>query len=150
MNNDFKDYVDKLQKKIIAEDIKNHNEKIVNLFYNPINWGKPSKKEITVFEERRGGPKRYFLGLYLKIEKDTIIKANFVTDGCGVMVATGSQTTLLIENKPINFAENLKPDDIDKALMGLPREEKHCAYLAIETLKNVLNKYKQKQLDQSK
>lgn len=146
MPKDFENYVDKLQKRIIKEDVRDHNEKIVNLFHNPINWGKPPKKDITIFEERRGGPKDYFLGFYLKIVKDNIINANFVTDGCGVMVATGSQTTILIKNKSINFADNLKPEDIDKALLGLPEEEKHCAHLAIETLKNLISKYKQKEL----
>ncbi|MFX1420012.1 MAG: iron-sulfur cluster assembly scaffold protein [Promethearchaeota archaeon] len=144
MSKDFKKYVDKLQERIIAEEIKEHNENIVKLFYNPINWGKPLKEEITIFEERRGGPKDYFLGLYLKIENEQIINANFITDGCGAMVATGSQMTILIKNKSINYAENLKPDDIDEALMGIPEEEKHCVFLAIETLKNLINKYKKK------
>ena len=62
MPNNFEEYVNRLQKNITKEDIKDHNEKIVNLFYNPKNWGKP-KKDITVFVERRGGPKNYFLGL---------------------------------------------------------------------------------------
>ncbi|NVM36838.1 MAG: iron-sulfur cluster assembly scaffold protein [Candidatus Lokiarchaeota archaeon] len=146
MPNNFEEYVDRLQKKIKKKDIKDHNEKIVNLFYNPQNWGKPPNSDITVFLERRGGPKNYFLGLYLKIVNNNIIKANFVTDGCGVMVATGSQLTILIKNKPINFAENLMPDDIDNALMGLPEEEKYCTHLAIETLKDLIKKYKQKEL----
>ena len=75
-----------------------------------------------------------------------IIEANFITDGCGVMVANGSQLTILIKNKPINFAENLKPDDIDKALMGLPEEEKYYTHFAIETLKDLIKKYKQEEL----
>ena len=145
MSNNFEEYVNRLQKNITKEDIKDHNEKIVNLFYNPKNWGKP-KKDITVFVERRGGPKNYFLGLYLKILNNNIIEANFITDGCGVMVATGSQLTILIKNKPINFAENLKPDDIDKALMGLPEEEKYYTHFAIETLKDLIKKYKQEEL----
>ncbi|UCC19831.1 MAG: iron-sulfur cluster assembly scaffold protein [Promethearchaeota archaeon] len=144
MSKDFKEYVDKLQKRILTEDIEDHNEKIVNLFHNPINWGKPSKEDITISEERRGGPKNYFLGLYLKIEDEKITKANFITDGCGVMIATGCQTTILIENKSLDYAENLKSDDIEEALMGLPKEEKHCVLLAIETLKNLINKYKKK------
>ena len=90
MPNDFDKFVENLQKEIIKKEIEDHNEKIVNLFYNPQNWGKPPKKDISVFEENRGGSKNYFLGLYLKIEDDIIVKANFITDGCGVMVATGS------------------------------------------------------------
>jgi len=145
MTDEFNVFIDRLQKKIIKEDIKNHNEIIVKLFHNPKNWGKPSKEEIIISDERRGGPKEYFLGFYLKIEEDIITKANFVTDGCGVMIATASQTTILIEGKSLQFAKTLKPEDIDKALNGLPEDEKHCADFVIETLRDIIEKYKQNQ-----
>lgn len=144
MTDEFEEFVNKLQKEIIVKEIKDHNERIVNLCHNPQNWGKPSEDQITIFEERRGGPKDYFLGLYLKIENEEIIKANFITDGCGVLIAIGSQITILIRGKSIEFAENLTVNDIDKALMGLPKDEKHCAELAIETLKKTIEKYKSK------
>ncbi|MFX1338675.1 MAG: iron-sulfur cluster assembly scaffold protein [Promethearchaeota archaeon] len=142
MSENFDKFVKKLQKEIIKKDIEDHNEKIVNLFHNPQNWGKPPKKDITVSEEYRGGPRNYFLGLYLKIEDDVIAKANFITDGCGVMVATASQTTLLIEGRSLEFAESLKPENLDEALAGIPNNEKNCAELAIRTLKCAIQKYK--------
>lgn len=145
MPDKFDKFAKNLQKEIIQKEIKDHNEKIVNLCYNPQNWGKPPKEEIIEFEERQGGPKDYFLGLYLKIENDLIVKANFITNGCGVMLASGSQLTILIEGKSIEFAENLKSEDIDNALNGLPEDEIHCADFVIETLKNIIRKYKQKQ-----
>ena len=143
MSEKFEKFVEKLQKKIIKKEIKDHNERIVELCYNPQNWGKPLKEEITVYEELRGEPKNYFLGLYLKIKNGIIIKASFVTDGCGVMIATGSQTTILIEGRSIESAEKLTAIDIDKALMGIPKEEYHCLDLAIKTLKSTIEKYKQ-------
>jgi len=142
MPKNFDKFVKNLQKEIIQKEIKDHNEKIVELFHNPQNWGKPSKEEITIFEERRGGLKGYCLGLYLKIENDIIIKANFITDGCGVMVATGSQLTIIIIGKSVEFAENLKPDYLINALIGIPPDEIHCIDLAIKTLKNAIKKYK--------
>jgi nitrogen fixation NifU-like protein len=143
MSDKFERFVEKLQQKIIKKEIKDHNEKIVDLCYNPKNWGIPPQNEITIFEEMRGEPKNYLLGLYLKIKDGIILKANFITDGCGVMIATGSQTTILIEGKPIDYAENLTVEDIDKALMRLPLEERHCLDLAIKTLKSTIEKYKQ-------
>ena len=142
MVENFEEFVENLQKEIIEKEIKEHNEKIVELCYNPKNWGKPSKEKITVFDERRGGPKNYFLGFYLAIGKDIIRKANFLTDGCGVMIAIGSQVTILIEGKSILFAESLNIEDIDRALMGIPENENHCLNLAIKTLKSVIEKYK--------
>ena len=58
------------------------------------------------------------------------------------MIATGSQTTILIKGKSIKYAENLKIIDLDKSLGGLPEHEKHCAELAIKTLKSLINDYK--------
>ncbi len=144
MSKNFDEFVENLQKEIMKMEIKNYNEKIVTLCYNPQNWGKLLRNEITCFEERRGGPKNYFLGLYLNIENNIIRKISFLTDGCGVMIATGSQTTILIEGKTIEFAENLKAEDVDKALMGLPEKEKHCLDLAILALKSAIEKYKTK------
>ena len=142
MPNKFDEFAENLQKEIIQKEIGDHNEKIVSLCYNPQNWGKPPQEEITVLEEQRGGPKEYFLGLYLKIVNDLIIKANYITDGCGVMIATGSQLTILIEGKSIEFTEKLKPEDINNALMGIPRDEIHCIDLAINALKSAIKKYK--------
>ena len=142
MPKDFDKLVNKMQKEIRQKEIEDHNEKIVSLYYNPQNWGKPPLEEITVYEEQRGGPKQYFLGFYLKIEKDIISKAYFVTDGCGVMMATGSQMTILLIGKSTRFAEDLKANDINSALMGIPHDEQHCIDLAIHTLKNAIKKYK--------
>ena len=142
MSNNFEKFVDNLQKEIIKREVKEHNERIVKLFHNPYNIGKPPEKDITVFEERRGGPKLYFLGLYLRIEDGIIIKASYITDGCGFMVATGSQTMMLIEGKSIEYAENLSVDEISIALNGIPENEKHCVDFMVDTLRITLKKYK--------
>ncbi len=81
---------------------------------------------------------------FLKINNNIIEKANFVTDGCGASVATASQTTILIEGKSLDFAEQLKPEDVDQALKGLPEDHKHCTELAVRTLKRAIKKYKDK------
>lgn len=83
---------------------------------------------------------------FLKIKDGIIEKANFITDGCGPTVAAGSQTTLLIMGKTIDFAEKLKPEEIDKALDGLPEDHKHCAELAVRTLRLAIQKYKNNEI----
>jgi len=142
MSKKLDEFVENLQKEIMKMEIEDHNEKIVSLCYNPQNWGKMLMKDITISEEQRGGPKNYMLGLYFNIENNIIKKINFLTDGCGVMIATGSQVTILLEGKTIEFAENLKAEDIDSALLGIPENEKHCLDLAINTLKRAIAKFK--------
>ena len=134
-------WVEELQKEIIEQEIEKYNEYIVELLQNPKNWGKPPKEEISVWHAYEGscGDTMQF---FLKIRDNIIEKANFITDGCGATVACGSQTTMLIEGRSLDFAENLKEKDIDMALNGLPEDHKHCAELAIRTLRRLIEKYK--------
>jgi nitrogen fixation NifU-like protein len=141
VKDDFDKFVDDLQKQIIEKELQDYNEHIVELFHNPKNWGKPSDENITVSQSYKG-PCGDTMEFFFKIENNIIEKANFITDGCGASVATASQTMLLIEGKSIDFAESLTPEDLDKALNGLPEDHKHCALLAVNTLKKAIEKYK--------
>jgi len=137
----FDNFVEELQQEIIEKEINDFNEHIVNLSHNPKNWGKPSNFTIS---NSYKGPRKDIMEFYLTIENGIIKKANFFTDGCGATVATGSQTTLLIEGKSLEYAERLKPEDIDFALKGLPDDHKHSLELAVNCLKHLIRKYKSK------
>ena len=136
----FDKYVENLQKIIYEEEIKAYNERIVELYHEPKNWGKPPDDEISISKTYEG-PCGDTMSFFLKIEDNIIKKIHFFTDGCGASVAAGCQTTLLIENKSVDDAEKLKAEDIDSALNGLPKDHKHCAELAITTLKRALDDY---------
>ena len=138
---EVENFVKKLQKEIIDKEIENFNEKIVEIIQNPTNWGKPPDKEISVFHAYEG-PCGDTMHYFLNIKDGIIKKANFITDGCGATVAAGNETMQMIEGKALEFAENLKPEDIDDALNGLPDAHKHCAELAIRTLTRSIEKYK--------
>ena len=116
---------------------------MVDLFRNPKNWGRPPKKEISVSQSYTG-PCGDTMQFFLKIKGNIIEKAHFIADGCGASLATANQTTFLIEGKSLDFAEKLKPLDIDKSLKGLPEDYKHCAELAVRTLRRAIKKYKDK------
>ena len=138
---DFNKFVEKLQKEIIDKEIQEYNEYIVSLFHNPKNWGKPAEDDISVSQSFTG-PCGDTMQFFLKINNGIIEKARFITDGCGASVATASQTTQLIEGKTLEFAESLEPKDIDDALKGLPEDHKHCAELAVRTLRRAIYQYK--------
>ena len=141
---EFDDFVDKLQQEIIEKELEDFNPYVVKLFHNPPNWGKPSDEKITLSNSFRGSCGD-LMQFFLKVENDKIVKANFITDGCGASVAAGSQITLLIEGNTLKFAEDLTPEDIDKALHGLPKDHKHCAELAVRTLRELIKKYREKE-----
>ena len=136
---DFDKFVEELQQEIIDREVSDFNEHVVNLFHKPTNWGKPSNFTVS---HSHLSPRKKTMEFYLTIKNGIIEKANFFTDGCGATVATGSQTTLLIEGKNIDFAENLKPEDINDALHGLPEDHKHSLDLAVTTLRDLITNFK--------
>lgn len=140
----FDKFVDNLQKEILEKEKTEYNDYIVELFHNPKNWGKPSDIDMTVSQSYKG-PCGDTMQFFLKINNNMIEKANFLTTGCGASVAAACQTTLLIEGKTIDFAENLDASDIDDALNGLPEDHKHCAELAKRTIRKAISKYKNKE-----
>ena len=139
----FDKFVDELQKEIVNNEIKDFNEYIVELFHCPKNWGKPPVEDVSVSEKYKGSCGDT-IEFFLKIENDVIQKANFYTDGCGATVAAGSQMTLLVEGKTIDFAKTIQPRDLDIALKGLPEDHKHCAELSVNAIKKAIEKYKMK------
>ncbi|MHA1489351.1 MAG: iron-sulfur cluster assembly scaffold protein [Promethearchaeota archaeon] len=143
--NDFDEFVKNLQKEINEREREIYNDRVIELFHDPKNWGKPANEKITVSNSCKG-PCGDTMQFFLKIENGIIVKANFITDGCGASVAAGSQTTLLIEGKPLEYAGNLKPEEINGALGGLPEDHKHCAELSVRTLKNLIEKYKNNEI----
>jgi len=134
-------WVEEIQKQIIEEEIKRYNKYIVDLLQNPKNWGKPKDEDISVWHAYEGscGDTMQF---FLKIKEGIIEKINFITDGCGATVAAASQTTMMVEGRTLEFAEKLKPIDVEDALGGLPDDHKHCAELAVITLTHAIEKYK--------
>ena len=47
-------YIEQLQKIILEEDERHFNKRIVTLFHNPKNWGKPPNSEISVSKSYEG------------------------------------------------------------------------------------------------
>ena len=134
--------LEEIHSEILEEEIERFNDYIIQLFYNPKNWGRLPDNELNVSQAYRG-PCGDTIQFFLKINNNIIEKANFITDGCIAAVATASQTTLLIEGKSLNYAQKLKDKNIDRALKGLPEDHRHCAKLALKALKRTIKKYKE-------
>ncbi|MFX0032274.1 MAG: iron-sulfur cluster assembly scaffold protein [Candidatus Hodarchaeota archaeon] len=138
---DFDTFVEKLQQEIIEKETEDFNAYIVKLCHNPPNWGKPPEGKVT-FSHSAPDQHGNLIEFFLKIESDKVIKANFITDGCGATVAVASQITLLIEGKSLDYSYKLTPEDVIKALHRLPESHKHCAELTVRILKELIEKYK--------
>ena len=81
------------------------------------------------------GPCNDTMDIWLNVKDDTIVKATFMTDGCGTTIAAGSMITELAKGKSVSQALRTSREDVLVALDGLPEESEHCALLAANTLK---------------
>jgi len=77
----------------------------------------------------------------LTVRDERIHDIKFVTDGCGATVACASYVTRTAQGKSVEEALQMEPDDVDRYFDGLPKEHKHCAKLAVITLRVALNEY---------
>ncbi len=83
--------------------------------------------------------------IFLKFEKEKVKKATFLTDGCGSSTVCGSFAAELAHGKSPDEIAAITGETILDILAGLPEEERHCAFLAAETLQEALEDYMKKQ-----
>ena len=74
----------------------------------------------------------------LKIVNQRIMDAKFIADGCGATQACGSMITRMATTKTLEDAQRIQPDELIRALEGLPDDHLHCAELAVMTLREAV------------
>jgi nitrogen fixation NifU-like protein len=124
--------LDDLQALVMADARKIYSETVIDHAMSPRNLG--TMLDVDGFA-RVTGPCGDTMEVWLKVNKNTIIDINFMTDGCGTSIASGSMMTELAKGKSIGEATKISQKDILTALGGLPEESEHCALLASNTLK---------------
>jgi Mrp family chromosome partitioning ATPase len=82
------------------------------------------------------GPCGDTMEFWLRMRNGTVVRAAFVTDGCGSSLACGSMATSLADGRGVADAAALRQEDILDALGGFPAESEHCALLAANTLRS--------------
>jgi nitrogen fixation NifU-like protein len=129
---------DKFQELVRDEMRKVYSETVIDHAMNPRNVGNMNAADgyasIT-------GPCSDTMDIWLNVKDDTIVKATFMTDGCGTTIAAGSMITELAKGKSVSQALRTGQEDVLSALDGLPEESKHCALLAANTLKAAAKDY---------
>jgi nitrogen fixation NifU-like protein len=83
--------------------------------------------------------------IFLKFEEDKVKDATFQTDGCGSSLVCGSFAAELALGKNPDALAEISGETILEVLGGLPEEDRHCAFLAADTLQEALDDYMRKQ-----
>ena len=123
--------------------LKAFSDKFKAELLNPQNIGRIDNPDCFV---RVTGVCGDIIEMYLLVANDKITDIKFLTNGCGATVACSSYATRISKGKTIKNAFRIKPKDINNYFEGLPNEHKHCAKLAVITLKALLKEYLKKRL----
>jgi hypothetical protein len=83
--------------------------------------------------------------VFLKFKNDRVQDASFQTDGCGNSAVCGSFAAEMAIGKTPDEMIEITGESILEFLGGFPKEDRHCAFLAAETLQEALNDYMIKQ-----
>jgi nitrogen fixation NifU-like protein len=134
MADDIDKLVERLQEAILA----GYSQKFKDELFNPRNIGKIDNPDSYV---RITGICGDTIEMSLIVRDERIHNIKFTTDGCGATVACASYVTRTAQGKSIEEALQIEPDDVDQYFEGLPEQHKHCAKLAVITLRALLEKY---------
>lgn len=118
-----------------------YTEKVIELFRNPKNVGELENPSVSVQE---GSPAcGDIIQLQLKIDENgTIEDVKFKSFGCASNIATASIATEMIKGKHIDEAEKISWAEVTKELGGLPKVKVHCSVLAVDAIKQAIERYK--------
>jgi len=83
--------------------------------------------------------------MFLSMKKDRIQSVTFATDGCINTHACANTVSHLSEGKTIEEARNIAPEDVIEFLETLPKENYHCAELALGAFYMALANYQELQ-----
>ncbi len=130
--------LDGLQEFVMEDARKSFSDIVIDHAMNPRNLGGIEGADGFA---RITGPCGDTMGIWLKVNGNMITGINFMTDGCGTSIASGSMVTELAKGKSVGKAQKICQQDVLDALGGLPDESKHCALLAANTLKEAVKDY---------
>ncbi|MEJ2588445.1 MAG: iron-sulfur cluster assembly scaffold protein [Deltaproteobacteria bacterium] len=138
MSDNLDDFVNNLQEQIYEDTRATYGTAAFERWLNPQYGG--------IMEDPDGharvtGPCGDTMEIFLKFEGDRVKAASFQTDGCGSSAVCGSFAAEMAHEKTPDELVEVTGDAILERLGGLPEEERHCAFLAAETLQEALHDY---------
>jgi nitrogen fixation NifU-like protein len=141
MADEFDDFARALQDQIYEETRKAYGQVAFQRWLKPLYVGVMPNPEGY---GRVTGTCRDTMEIFLRFEKDRVIEATFQTDGCGSSTVCGSFAAELAHGRSPDEIAEITGEMILDVLGGLPEEERHCAFLAAETLQEALDDYMRK------
>jgi nitrogen fixation NifU-like protein len=98
---------------------------LLDHFLNPRNAGLMREPDGTGVDEYEGcGDLARF---FLRVREGRVSEARFQTYGCGPTIAAASAVSEKVVGRTVEELLNLKPQEVEDAVDGLPDDRKHAA-----------------------
>ncbi len=138
MADNFDAFVENLQEQIFDETREAFGEAGFLRWRNPLYRGPLDAPDAHA---RVKGTCGDTMQIFLKFENDRVCDAAYLTDGCGSSTVCGSFAAEMAIGKNPDELIEITGDAILEKLGRFPEEDRHCAFLAAETLQEALNRY---------
>jgi nitrogen fixation protein NifU and related proteins len=115
-----------------------YSAQVLDHFQNPRNAGQVQDPDARVeIENPACGD---ILELTARIAAGQITEIRFRAKGCVSTMACGSALTEMVTGMSLDDAQRLRREELVEGIGGLPEASQHAAYLAIDALRELLNK----------
>jgi nitrogen fixation NifU-like protein len=138
MSDDFDAFIDNLQEQIFDEAREAFGEAGFQRWRNPRFNGRMQNCDASA---RVKGTCGDTMEMYLKFEGDRVESASYVTDGCASSGICGSFAAEMAMGKEPDELTEITGEAILQKIGRFPEEDRHCAFLAAETLQEALRDY---------
>lgn len=135
---DFDEFINKIQGEVFSEAREALGENGFDRWRNPKFCGVMEDADSRAKLKGSCGDS---MEMYVKISEQTLEKVTYVTDGCGSSSVAGSFASELAIGKSFDDVFALTGADVLARIGSFPREEEHCAYLAVNTLQKAVKTY---------
>jgi nitrogen fixation NifU-like protein len=142
MNNKFDNFVTGLQNQIIDETRAAYGKIVFQRWLKPLYAGALPNADGC---GRITGSCGDTMEIFLRFENDKVKEASFQTDGCGPSAVCGSYAAEMSFGRTPDELLKITGEKILEVLGGLPTDDRHCAFLAANTLQEALDDYMKKQ-----
>jgi len=113
-----------------------YSERLLEHFRNPRNVGELAPPAVTV--EASNPACGDVLRLAARFAGERVAEARYKTLGCTASIAAGSALTEWMLGKSRAELQQLRAEEIEEALGGLPAASRHAALLCVDALRALL------------
>jgi len=142
MSDRLDDFVQQMQQDIDSSVQQDWGDAIYSRWKNPLFMG--ALENPSAAAQLRGSCGDS-MEMYLEFEEGKIVRAGFMTDGCGPSVVCGSYVAELAHGRTPEELLDITGEQILELLGGLPEEHTHCAHLAVAALREAVDDYMSRQ-----